>query len=112
MRDYHFGNFIQELRERRHLSQYQLGMLVGVSDKAVSKWESGLSKPQSRILCKLSAVLGVTVDELLTGQHNTFENETTKKIFLRKKELWTEAYQSLHARYGDIPPSRFFSAMS
>ncbi|MDE7225065.1 MAG: helix-turn-helix domain-containing protein [Acetatifactor sp.] len=104
MRDYHFGKFIQELREKRHLSQYQLGMLVGVSDKAVSKWESGASRPQSRILCKLSTVLGVTVDELLTGQHNTFENETAKKTFLRKKELWADAYRSLKVRYGDIPP--------
>ena len=38
MRDYRFGNFPQELRMRRGLSQYQLGMLVGVSNKAVSKW--------------------------------------------------------------------------
>lgn len=40
MRDYSFGNFIQDLRMRRGLSQFQLGMLVGVSDKAVSKKES------------------------------------------------------------------------
>lgn len=41
MRDYSFGNFISALRERCGLSQYQLGALVGVSDKAVSKWENG-----------------------------------------------------------------------
>lgn len=39
MRDYSFGNFISTLRERKGLSQYQLGVLVDVSDKAVSKWE-------------------------------------------------------------------------
>lgn len=44
MRDYSFGNFISALRERRGLSQYQLGALVGVSDKAVSKWENGVSQ--------------------------------------------------------------------
>ena len=41
MRDYSFGNFISTLRERKGLSQYQLGVLVDVSDKAVSKWENG-----------------------------------------------------------------------
>lgn len=44
MRDYSFGNFISALRIRRGLSQYQLGALVGVSDKAVSKWETGVSQ--------------------------------------------------------------------
>ena len=39
MRDYSFGNYISVLRERRGLSQFQLGALVGVSDKAVSKWK-------------------------------------------------------------------------
>ena len=39
MKDYSFGNFLSELRERSGLSQYQLGSLVGVSNKAVSKWE-------------------------------------------------------------------------
>ena len=50
MRDYSFGNFLHGLRERRGLSQYQLGMLVGVSDKAVSKWENGSAKPQIKTL--------------------------------------------------------------
>lgn len=44
MRDYSFGNYISVLRERRGLSQFQLGALVGVSDKAVSKWENGVSQ--------------------------------------------------------------------
>ena len=39
MKDYSFRNFLSELRERSGLSQYQLGSLVGVSNKAVSKWE-------------------------------------------------------------------------
>lgn len=40
MKDYSFGNFLRELRERSSLSQYQLGSLVGLSNKAVSKWEN------------------------------------------------------------------------
>lgn len=109
MRDYHFGNFIQELREQNHLSQYQLGMLVGVSDKAVSKWENGSSKPQSSILYKLSAVLGVTVDELLAGRHHTFKNESEKKSFQQKNTLWGNAYQALKDYYGDVLPIEVLS---
>lgn len=41
MNDYGFGNFIRDMRTKRGLSQFQLGRLIGVSDKAVSKWESG-----------------------------------------------------------------------
>lgn len=40
-RDYDFGNYLSELRKSRGLSQYQLGRLLGVSDKTVSKWENG-----------------------------------------------------------------------
>ena len=43
MKNYSFGNFLYELRMRAGLTQYQLGALVGVSDKAVSKWEKGVS---------------------------------------------------------------------
>ena len=66
MRDYSFGNFLHQLRTRSGLTQFQLGALVGVSDKAVSKWENGSAKPQSGILSKLGEVLGVSVDELLS----------------------------------------------
>lgn len=54
MRDYSFGNFISALRVRRGLSQYQLGALVHVSDKAVSKWENGASKPRMNTMVKLA----------------------------------------------------------
>ena len=57
MRDYSFGNFISTLRERKGLSQYQLGVLVDVSDKAVSKWENGESEPSIDKLIKLSKYL-------------------------------------------------------
>ena len=77
MRDYSFGNFLHELRSRRGLTQYQLGALVGVSDKAVSKWENGSSKPQSNILYKLSDVLGISVDELLICKYHSSEKKDT-----------------------------------
>ena len=66
MRDYSFGNFISTLRERKGLSQYQLGVLVDVSDKAVSKWENGESEPSIDKLIKLSKYFGVSIDESMS----------------------------------------------
>ena len=104
MRDYRFGNFLRELRERRGLSQYQLGRLVGVSDKAVSKWENGSAKPQSRLLYKLSDVLEITVDELLACKYRSAEGEAPKGVFSTKNKLWKQAHQSLRDRYGPVVP--------
>ncbi len=66
MRDYSFGNFISTLRERKGLSQYQLGVLVDVSDKAVSKWENGESEPSIDKLIKLLKYFGVNIDESMS----------------------------------------------
>ncbi|MDE5893153.1 MAG: helix-turn-helix domain-containing protein [Acetatifactor sp.] len=117
MRDYSFGNFLHELRVRRGLSQFQLGMLVGVSNKAVSKWENGSAKPQSRILYKLGEVLGVTVDELLACKYRSTENKNIKGVFAMKKALWKKAGETLTSLYGSlygsVPPmeavNRYYS---
>ncbi len=104
MRDYSFGNFLHELRTRRGLTQYQLGALVGVSDKAVSKWENGSSKPQSSLLYKLSEVLGISVDELLSCKYYFPEKKDVKGVFAMKKELWKKAFDAMHERYGNPAP--------
>lgn len=103
MRDYDFGNFLREQRELRGLSQYQLGALVGVSDKAVSKWENGVSRPSSRILGGLCAALGITVDELFSCNLRSVEN--VKGAFAMKKELWERAYLKLEENFGGSPPA-------
>lgn len=105
MRDYSFGNFISALRERCGLSQYQLGALVGVSDKAVSKWENGVSKPRTNTIRKLSEVLDVSVDELLTCEYATFDKER-KDLFAMKKEIIKIAKNKLKEFYGDNVPIR------
>ena len=102
MKDYSFGNFLSELRERSGLSQYQLGSLVGVSNKAVSKWENGLARPNSRVLSKLSSVLGVTADELLVCKYNTSTEK--EEILAMKNSLWKKAYEDMRELYGETPP--------
>lgn len=101
MRDYSFGNFISAQRERCGLSQYQLGALVGVSDKAVSKWENGVSKPRTAIMLKLSEVLEISVDELLTCEY--VSSEKRKDLFAMKKDILKVAKKRLMDVYGDNP---------
>lgn len=62
------GRFIAQCRKEQNLTQAQLGEKVGVTDKAVSKWESGLRLPDIAILNDLSNILNVTTTELLNGK--------------------------------------------
>ena len=105
MRDYSFGNFISASRERCGLSQYQLGALVGVTDKAVSKWENGASKPRIDTIRKLSEILDVSLDELLTCKYETF-NKERKDLFAMRKEVINIGKNKMLELYGDNPPIR------
>ncbi len=60
-----FGMFLAALRREKGLTQRQLAGMLFVSDKAVSKWERGLSIPDPALLIPLAEALGVTVTELL-----------------------------------------------
>lgn len=63
-----FGVFVAQLRKEQSMTQKELAQKVYVSDKAVSKWERGLSMPDITLLIPLSRALGVTVTELLECQ--------------------------------------------
>lgn len=63
-----FGAFLVQLRKEKGLTQKELAEKLYVSDKAVSKWERGLSLPDISLLTPLAEILGVTVTELLRGE--------------------------------------------
>lgn len=67
MNQYVTGAMIKRLRETRGLTQQQLGEKVNVSDKTVSKWETGKGYPDISLIEPLSAALGVSVIELFAG---------------------------------------------
>lgn len=67
MNPYVTGAMIKRLREKRDLTQLQLAEKLHVSDKAVSKWETGRGYPDISLIEPLSAALGVSVPELLSG---------------------------------------------
>ena len=61
------GHFIAQKRKERNLSQRELAEYLHITDKAISKWERGLSFPDITILIPLSEVLNVSLYDLLTG---------------------------------------------
>lgn len=67
MSTYITADTIRALREGRGLTQRQLAERIGVTDKAVSKWESGRGLPDISLVEDLASALGVSVAELLTG---------------------------------------------
>ncbi|SDI19454.1 Helix-turn-helix [Pseudobutyrivibrio sp. 49] len=62
------GSFISEMRKDKGLTQKQLADLVGVSDKAVSRWETGKGLPDTSIMPELCKALDINVNELLSGE--------------------------------------------
>ncbi len=79
------GAFIAELRRELSLSQKQLAEKLNVTDKAVSKWETGRSAPDISLLMPLSEILGVTVTEILEGERLYEEklNAASNEIIVR-----------------------------
>lgn len=69
-----FGAFIAELRKEKGITQKALAEQLFVSDKAVSKWETGSNVPDIALLIPLADILGVTVTELLMCKHMKQEN--------------------------------------
>jgi len=68
------GKFVAELRRKKEWTQVELADRIGVTDKAVSRWETGKGYPDVSILKPLSDVLEVTVNELLSGERISLEN--------------------------------------
>ena len=85
MDKYKFGEFIYQKRKSLGLTQEELGRKLGVTNKAVSKWEVGETTPDIMMLEPLASILQITVDELLKQKTNNDKNKEivkTNKIFL------------------------------
>lgn len=74
MDKYVTGETVKALREKQQLTQAQLAERLSVSDKTVSKWETGSGYPDITLLEPLAAALGVTVAELISGEVITNRN--------------------------------------
>ena len=79
------GDMIVEKRKERGLTQAELGSMLGISGKAVSKWERGLSKPCEEHWESLVALLGLPVDSPITAERIEKAPRTTFLSTIRKE---------------------------
>jgi transcriptional regulator with XRE-family HTH domain/DNA-directed RNA polymerase subunit RPC12/RpoP len=96
------GRFIAECRKSADLTQMQLAEKLGITDKAISKWERGVSMPDSSIMLELCDILGISVNELLSGERSNMENkdqkneqlllEMSKELEKKNKIVWTSMW--------------------
>ena len=92
------GRFIAERRKNANLTQMQLAEKLGITDKAISKWERGIAMPDTSIMLELCDILGINVNELLCGEkiemnNNDQKNEQVlldmaKEIEKKNKTVW------------------------
>ena len=96
------GRFIADRRKTVKLTQLQLAEKLGITDKAISKWERGLTMPDTSIMLELCDILGISVNELLSGEkismeHNDQKNEQllldmAKEVEQKNKTIWTSMW--------------------
>ena len=96
------GKFIAECRKQKNLTQMQLSEKLGITDKAISKWERGMAMPDSSIMLELCDILGISVNELLNGEKISMENnnqkneqlllEMAKELERKNKMIWTSMW--------------------
>ena len=87
---------IKTLRKRKNLTQHQLADKLGVTDKAVSKWERGLGTPDISMLNKLALILDIDTDNLLEGNIAYLDNNWVGILDINKFDtsisVTTEVY--------------------
>ena len=93
------GKFIAERRKSVNLTQAQLAEKLNITDRAVSKWETGRAMPDTALMLDLCGVLKITVNDLLNGEEISMENnekknedlllQMAKEIEQKNKTIWT-----------------------
>ena len=85
------GAFIAQCRKEKNLTQMQLAETLGITNQAVSKWENGRGMPDVSLLQPLCDVLGISLNELFSGEHISAEEykgkaeENISKLFKEKQ---------------------------
>ena len=95
------GRFIAECRKQKNLTQMQLAEKLGITDKAISKWERGMAMPDTSIMLELCDILGISVNELLSGEKISMENnqinqqlllDMAKELEKKNKTIWSSMW--------------------
>ena len=76
------GKFISDCRKEKQLTQEQLAVQLGVTSKSISKWETGNCLPDASKYKSLCEILGITINELFSGEKLSSETENEVKDYL------------------------------
>lgn len=96
------GKFIAELRKKKGLTQKELGEILSIDNRIISKWENGRYAPDITVLKELSTVLGVTVTELLEGKKNKDNEFVQDEIALKSLKYYTKQTQKRNIKIASI----------
>ena len=102
------GKFIAECRKKQNLTQAQLAEKLTITDRAISKWETGKAMPDSDIMLDLCDILGIKVNELLCGEMIEIEHkdeQLNELIFQMAKNEERYHKRLLHSAYVIIATS-------
>ena len=102
------GKFIAECRKKQNLTQAQLAEKLDITDRAISKWETGKAMPDSDIMLVLCDILGIKVNELLCGEMIEIEHkdeQLNELIFQMAKNEERYHKRLLHSAYVIIATS-------
>lgn len=82
------GKFIAQRRKQANLTQLQLADKLGITDRAISKWETGKSLPDSSLMLDLCDILKITVNDLLSGEIVTMDhyNKELERICWKRSD--------------------------
>ena len=91
------GEFIAEQRKAKNLTQATLAEKLGITDRAVSKWERGKGLPDASLMLELCEILDITVNELLSGEKIVMEDykKKTEELLLEMAKSEEEKNKSL-----------------
>ena len=96
------GKFIAECRKSQGLTQMQLAEKLGITDRAISKWETGRAMPDTSLMLDLCKILNITVNDLLSGEKVSMENnnqnneqlllDMAKELENKTKTIWSSMW--------------------
>ena len=99
------GRFIAACRKKKNITQMQLAEKLNITDRAVSKWETGKAMPDTSLMLELCDVLGIGVNELLIGEKINMENndqkneqlllDMAKELEKKNKTIWMSMWTIL-----------------
>ena len=102
------GKFIASCRKEQGMTQAVLAEKLGISDRAVSKWETGKSMPDSGIMLELCELLNINVNELLSGERimaGTYDKKAEENLLAMRREMDEQNRMMLRMEYWIVFPS-------